>query len=366
MKDEVPMITLSSIDVNILLLVCTGLAAGVLSGFAGVGGAFIVTPALIILGLPASFAVGTSLVWVTGNSIIGVFRHKKLGNLDIKLGTVMVLVVIGGVEAGVRIINRIRDAGFADEVVLSVSMCILITVGLYMFLESIKRKRLIDRMLEQGEITPVMRETAISRKLQSINIPPILKFTKSEVTISLWIILAVGFIIGLLVGIMGVGGGFIMVPVLVYLFGVPSFMAVGTDLFQIIFSAAYGSIRHAMSGNVIILASLIMLIASSIGLQFGVLVTRYVRGVSMRFILGITILIVAIGALLKLLSILVNRYATLLQTGSLTVTFGGVGLAAMMIFLLFLMAIRHRRGQYVPLFIKALLKSEYTIESEDN
>jgi uncharacterized membrane protein YfcA len=300
--------------------------------------------------------VGTSLAWVTGNAIIGAFRHKKLGNVDIKLGMIMVLAVMGGVEVGVRIINRIRDAGLADEVVLSISICILLIVGLYTFLESIKRKRHLDTMEGRGELTPVMRTTAISQKLQSINIPPILKFSKSQVSISLWIILAVGFTIGIIVGVMGVGGGFIMVPALVYLFGISTFVAVGTDLFQIIFSAAYGSIRHAMSGNVIILISLIVLAASSIGLQFGVLVTKYVRGVSVRFILGITILMIAVGAVLKLLSILVNEFTSLLQTSSLVVTFSSAGLSVMMIIALYIMALRYRRGKRVPEFVKALLQ----------
>lgn len=355
MKDEIPMMTLSGIEVNIFLLVYMGLVAGVLSGFAGVGGAFFVMPALIILGVPASFAVGTSLVWVTGNSIIGAFRHRRLGNVDIKLGTIMVFAVMGGVEAGVRIINRIRDAGLADEVVLSISTCLLFTVGLYTFLESIKRKRHLDKMEGGGESASVNRTAVISQKLQNINIPPVLKFAKSQISISLWIMVAVGFIIGMIVGIMGVGGGFIMVPALVYLLGIPTFVAIGTDLFQIIFSAAYGSIRHVMSGNVIISASLIMLVASSIGLQFGVLVTRYVRGVSVRFILGITILMVATGVLLKLLSILVEEYAAPLQTSSLAFTFGSAGFTVMMIVTLYIMALRLRRGQRVPAFAMALL-----------
>ncbi|MGB2814390.1 MAG: sulfite exporter TauE/SafE family protein [Dehalococcoidales bacterium] len=347
---------MSNIDVNIFLLVYVGLAGGVLSGFAGVGGAVIVMPALIILGVPASFAVGTSLAWVTGNAIIGAFRHRKLGNVDIKLGTIMVLAVMGGVEVGVRIINRIRDAGLADEVVLSISICILAIVGSYTFSESIRRKRHLDTMEGGGALTQAMETMVIPQKLQSINVPPVLKFAKSQVSISLWIILAVGFTIGIIVGVMGVGGGFIVVPALVYLFGIPTFVAVGTDLFQIIFSAAYGSIRHAMSGNVIILVSLILLVASSIGLQFGVLVTKYVRGVAVRFILGITILIIATGALLKLLSILVNEFAPLLQTSSLVVTFSSAGLSVMMIIVLYIMALRYRRGQRVPEFVKALLK----------
>jgi hypothetical protein len=198
--------------------------------------------------------------------------------------------------------------------------------------------------------------SVIPQKLQSINLPPVLTFARSKVRISIWIIIAVGFGIGMIVGVMGVGGGFIMVPALVYLFGIPTFVAVGTDLFQIIFSAAYGSIRHAMSGNVIILISLIVLAASSIGLQFGVLVTKYVRGISVRFILGITILIVSAGALLKLLSILLDRYAVLLQTGSIVITLSSAGLAVTMIIALYVSALRNRRGKQVPVFLKALLK----------
>jgi hypothetical protein len=347
------------IDVNVLLLVLTGLSAGILSGFAGVGGAFIVTPALIILGFPAHMAVGTSLTWVVGNSIIGAFLHRKLGNMDMKLGMVMILAVMGGVEVGVRVINKIREAGLADEVVLSLSICMLLIVGSYTLLESLKRKRHLDKMLEKGEKTPGIRATALSRKLQSINIPPMLHFVKSDITISLWIILTSGFTIGMIVGIIGVGGGFIMVPALVYIFGIPSFMAVGTDLFQIIFSAAYGSIRHAMSGNVIIFASLIMLTTSAgIGVQYGVLVTRYVRGVSVRFILGISILISAMGAILKLSSTLLGKSATVLETGSLVVTFSGIGLAVAMISILFIMAIRYRRGYHVPVWVKSLVARE--------
>jgi len=300
---------LPGVDVNLFLLVFVGLGAGILSGFAGVGGAFVVTPALIILGFPAHLAVGTSLTWVVGNSLVGAFRHWKLGNVDMKLGLVLLVAAMGGVEMGVRILNWSRGIGLADEVVLSISICMLLIVGIYTFVESMRRKRQLDEMLGKGEKPPAMRATPLSRKLQGINLPPRLHFAKSGVTISFWIILVVGFFIGLLVGLMGVGGGFIMVPSLVYLVGLSSFMAVGTGLFQIVFSAAYGAIRHSMSGNVIILAAFIMVIASSIGVQFGVMVTRYVRGVSVRIILAISILLAAIGAILKLLSIMLERAA---------------------------------------------------------
>jgi len=347
---------LPGIDINIFLLLFIGFGAGILSGFAGVGGAFVVTPALIILGFPANFAVGTSLAWVVGKSIIAALGHRKLGNVDMKLGLVVIVAAMSGMEVGVRILNWTRDIGLADEVVLSVSICMLLIVGVYTLVEGITRKRALDKMLAKKEkLPPAMRATPLSRKLQSINIPPMLHFAKSGITISLWIILAIGFLIGILAGLIGVGGGFIMVPSLVYLVGVPSFMAVGTDLFQIIFSAAYGCIRHTLSGNVIIFAAFIMVIASSIGVRFGVSVTRYVRGVSVRMILGMSIVLFAIGTILKLVSILIDKAAAWFEVGSLAVTFGSMGLTMIMILVLFIVAQRYHRGQHIPTWLESLV-----------
>ena len=349
---------LPGVDINLYLLTFVGLGVGIVSGFAGVGGGFFMTPALIVLGFPANFAVGTSLAWVMGNSIVGVFSHRRFGNVDMKLGLVMMVAAMGGVEVGVRILNWVTDLGLADEAVLSISICLLLIVGSYTLMESIKSKRQLDKMLEAEEVPSAVKASAISRKLQNIHILPMLHFDKSRVTISLWIILAIGFLVGMLAGIMGVGGGFIIVPSLVYLIGLPSFMAVGTSLFQIIFSAAYGCIRHTMSGNVIIFAAFIMLVASCIGVQFGAIVTRYVRGISVRYILGISILLAAGGAVLKLLGVLLEGGAIWAEIGSLAVTFGGLGLTVIMILALFIMALRYRRGHHVPAWAESLVSND--------
>ncbi len=343
------------VEFNLFLLILTGLGAGVLSGFTGVGGAFVITPALIVLGFPASFAVGTSLVWVLGNAVIGAFRHGKLGNVDMKLGVVLLVAAIGGVEVGVRILNGARAIGLADEAVLSISIFILLVVGIYTLSESIMKKKELDKMLaRKEELPPDVRAASLSRKFQGINLPPRLHFAGSEVTMSLWILLAIGFLIGLLSGIIGVGGGIIMVPSLVYLVGLSSFMAVGTSLFQIIFSAAYGSIRHTLSGNVIIFAAFIILMASSIGVQFGASVTRYVRGISVRIVLGVSALLFAAGAILKLSNVLLEG-ADWLETASLAVTFGGLGLTLLMIIALFITALRYHRGRRIPAWAESLV-----------
>jgi len=351
---------LPGIDINIFLLIFIGLGAGILSGFAGVGGSFVVTPALIILGLPANFAVGTALAWVTGNSIVAVLRHRKLGNVDTKLGLILAVAAISGMEVGVRILNWATNMGLADEVVLSISIFMLITVGTYTLLECSRRKRQLDKMLEKEErLPPAMSATSLSQKLQAINIPPMLHFAKSGVTISPWIMSAVGFFVGMLAGVIGVGGGFIMVPSLVYLIGIPSFIAVGTDLFQIIFSASYGCIRHAMSGNVLILVALTMLVASCIGVQFGVLATRYVRGLSVRCVLGILIIICAVGAILKLAYVLLGGSATPLEVSSVAVTFGGIGISLILICALFLLGFRYTHGQHIPTWSKSFVAKEH-------
>ncbi len=350
---------LPGVDINLYLLIFVGLGAGILSGFAGVGGAFIVTPALIILGFPANFAVGTGLAWVIGKSVTATLGHGRLGNVDVKLGIVMVVGGMGGMEVGVRILNFARDSGLADEVVLSIATCLLVLVGSYTLLESIRRKRELDGILQAGgEAPPAMRAPPLAQRLHNINLPPMLHFARSGVTISLWIILAIGFFVGVLAGIMGVGGGFIMVPALVYVVGLPSFIAVGTDLFQIIFSAGYGCIRHTMSGNVVVFAAFIMVVASCIGVQFGVVVTRYVRGVSVRIILGISILLAAVGAALKLVSILVGEGAVWAEVASIAVTFGALGLTVIMILALFIVALRYRRGHHIPSWVEPLVFNE--------
>ena len=347
------------IEVNMLLLVFLGLAVGVVSGFVGVGGGFLVTPTLIILGFPAHFAVGTSLTWVIGNSIVGAFRHRQLGNIDMKLGIWMIIGTLSGVEVGVRILNKVKDMGLASEAVLSVSIVMLLTIGIYTLREAHRRKAKLDGMLRRGEkLPPTMRAPGISERFKLINIPPMIHFTKLRLTISLWVILVIGFVTGILAGFIGIGGGLIMVPSLMYLIGQPSFMAVGTDLFQVIFSASFGGIRHTMSGNVIIITAFILLVSSCIGVQFGALTTRYVRGVSMRYVLAVSILICVLGAILKLLDILIELPGAWLRIGSVAVTFGGMGIVVAIIVGLFIIAIRYRSGKHIPIWVESLVAKE--------
>ena len=344
------------VEINLFLIIFLSLAAGVISGFVGVGGGFIMTPALIILGFPAQFAVGTSLIWVMGNSIIGALRHRRLGNVDIKLGALMMLFSMCGVELGVRALNWARDVGLAEAAVLITSICLLLIVGGYTFWESTRTKAKLDNMIRGQEKLPVTIDTAsISSVVQRIKIPPVIHFSKSGVTISLWILLAIGLFAGTLAGFIGVGGGVIIVPSLIYLVGVPSFTAVGTSLFQIILPAAFGSIRHTISGNIIIFAAFIMILGSSMGVYFGALVTKYLSEVSMRYVLASTVFVAVLGAILKLINIFSESTISWLQYGMTAVTFGGLGLVMSMVVGLFVAAILYKNGKHIPVWIESLL-----------
>ena len=347
------------IEIALFPLVFIGLAVGILSGFVGVGGGYLMTPALIVLGLPANIAAGTSLAWLAGNSIIGTLRHRQLGNIDMKLGLVMIAGTLTGVEVGVRLLNWTKSLGTSDVAVLSTLIVILLGVGTYTVRDIRKRKAQLDEMLRRKESLPSTEGTpGIALSLRGLYVRPMVHFPRSRVTISLWILLPIGFVTGALAGFVGVGGGFVMLPALVYLIGVPSFMAVGTDIFQIIFSASFGCIRHTMSGNVVIFLAVAMLLGSSIGTQFGALITQYVRGISMRFILVMSIMCCALGSLLKLVILLFPTCAPWLQDLAVAITFGGMALVVATILGLFFMAIRYRKGQTIPAWVKPLVAKE--------
>ncbi len=352
---QMPMVP--GIDVNIILLVILSLTSGVISGFVGVGGGFIMTPALIILGFPAQFAVGTSMLWVMGNSIIGTLRHRRMGNVDFKLGYVMIVFMMSGVEVGIRILSAAISAGIGEASVLIVTICILIIVGWSIFWESTHTKAKLDKMIkENNKIDERPRISSVISALTRVKIQPILHFPRANVHVSFWILMVIGVTAGVLAGFIGVGGGFIIVPSLVYIFGVPSFIAVGTSLFQIIFPAAFGATRYSIEGHVVIFAAFIMILGSSIGVYFGSLLTRYLRDIAMRYTLAITILVAVMGSIIKLITISSGSEATWLKYAIEVITFGGLALIVFLLSGLFIAAIRRRKGKYIPAWTHSFIK----------
>lgn len=342
-------------NINLVLLPLLGAGMGILSGFTGVGGGFVVTPALIILGMPANLAVGTSLFWVFLNALAGTVIHRNHGNTDIKLGISLSIPALCGVEVGVRLADHMRRVGMQDVAILSVSILLMIFIGTYTLIESLKRKVTLDQTEEGTELVS-HQPTALARRLQAVNIPPKIQFARSGMSISLWIILILGFLIGIVTGFIGVGGGFIIVPVLTYLVGIPAILAVGSSSVSVVISSLYGGGRYLLEGNVVILLALILLSTSIPGVIFGASATRLVRGISVRLVLGMMTTIVCIGSIMKLIWFLLDQRISLLEILAASVTFAGVSLSVGIVILLRWCAWRQGKNKPIPGLLSSLIQ----------
>jgi uncharacterized membrane protein YfcA len=252
-------------------------------------------------GVPINFVVGTDLAHMTGKSIVAARRHRALGHVDFRLGLLMILGTIPGVEAGAQIVEWLMSRGDIDTVIGLVYVLILSSIGTFTAWESLRALRLkrTDR-LQAREAVGVDSQSYRSRLLR---IPPLVKLEVSGVEeVSVWAIILVGAFTGLLAGFLGVGGGFLRMPLLVYMLGVPTHVAVGTDLFEIMISAGFGTITHALKGNVDILIALTMHTGAAIGAQIGAVMTRYFSGPNIRFMFSFMPLVAAVMVLLRLFS----------------------------------------------------------------
>jgi uncharacterized membrane protein YfcA len=269
----------------------------------------------------------------------------------------MIVFMMCGVELGVRAITAAKNAGLAETSVLLVAICSLLVVGGSVFWESTQTKSKLDKMIKENkEVSENISFSFFISLISRIQIPPIIHFSKANTHISLWILMLLGLVAGSLSSFIGVGGGFIIVPSLVYLFGVPSFVAVGTNLFQIIAPTAFGAARHTLDANVVIFASFIMIMGSSAGIYFGALLTRYLREVSMRYTLASSILVAVLGSIFKLITILSRNDADWIQLGIKIITFGGLACIVCILIFLFIAALRRKNGKYIPVWIKSLVQ----------
>ncbi len=293
---------IAGVTVNPLLLAGIGFLVGVLGGFFGVGGGFIAGPLMFWAGVPMNFVVGTDLAHMTGKSIIAARRHRALGHVDIKLGLVMISGTIVGVEAGARVVELLQDLGVIDLVIGLIYVVILLIISAFTAWESIRALRMVrtDRLA----VEEALGFQAITRRVHSIDLPPMISFPNSGIaSVSLWAVLGVGFVTGLLAGALGVGGGFVRMPMLVYLLGVPTHVAVGTDLFEIVISAGFGTLTHAVKGNVDIFIALVMHTGAALGAQIGAVSTRFFAGPRIRLLFSTLPLLGAVMVLLRLLGV---------------------------------------------------------------
>src|SRR6201982_3950682 len=278
---------ISNADINPIYLVVVGFIIGILGGFFGVGGSFIAGPALRLMGVNWNYAVGTDLAHIVGKSIVAARQHRSLGNVDLKLGLIMALGTIGGAEAGAQLIQALKRAGNVNTVVSYVAIAVYSSIAVFMLWESQKTLR-SDRKRKQPLVKAAQSKedrsafSSVTRNIQRLKIWPMITLPTSGIRISLWTILLVAFVGGVFSGFLGGGAGYIRMPSMVYVLGIPTHLAVGTDLFEIVISASYGTITHAIKGNVDILIALVMHTGAVVGAQIGVVATQYFAGPKIR------------------------------------------------------------------------------------
>ena len=294
---------IADVTANPLFLAGVGFLVGLLGGFFGVGGGFLAGPMMFLAGVPMNFVVGTDLAHMTGKSIVAARRHRVLGHVDIKLGLLMVLGTVPGVEVGARIIEGLEAAGNLDMVVGLAYVTILLGIGIFTAWESVRALQLVDT--EKMEAEDALAFQGITRRVHRFRLPPLISLPNSGIeSISVWVVLGVSFLTGLLAGVLGVGGGFIRMPMMIYLIGVPTHVAVGTDLFEIVISAGYGTVTHALKGNVDVLMALVMGTGAAVGAQIGAVSTRFFAGPRIRLFFSFLPFIGAVLMILRLLGVM--------------------------------------------------------------
>jgi len=282
---------ISGTDISPAYLVVVGFLIGILGGFFGVGGSFIAGPALRAIGMHWNFAVGTDLAHIVGKSVVAAKRHRALGNVDLRLGLIMAAGTIAGAECGAQLIQWLKREGNVDFVVSIVSIVIYASISTFMIWESWRTVRLQkkkgvskNRVKQKGRHAQDESSFAgLTRLIHGIRVWPLISLPTSGVkAISLWVIIVVSFIGGLFSGFLGGGAGYIRMPMMVYILGIPTHLAVGTDLFEVVISASYGTFTHALKGNVDILVALVMHTGAAIGAQIGAILTQYFAGPKIR------------------------------------------------------------------------------------
>ena len=287
----------AGIEFNVLLLILIGFCVGIIGGFFGVGGGWIITPALNIFGFHMAFAIGTGLSDIFGQSLGIIGKHHKMGNIDWKLGSISIVTSLIGFELGSRVVLSMEKAGDVGIIIRWCYIVFLAGLGIFMSYDYfVLHKRLLKR-IEKEKLSNVSGmenihiKSGIVEKLHNLNLPPMISFPKSHIErVSLWVVTFIFFFTGFLSGILGIGGGFIILPTLVYLIGLPTVLAVGTSLITVLATSAFGCFTYALDGRVEVLAAILMLIGASMGAQIGATAIKFIKGYGIRLLFAIMII----------------------------------------------------------------------------
>jgi uncharacterized membrane protein YfcA len=279
-----------------LLLLGLGLGVGFLSGLFGVGGGFLLTPLLIMIGIPPTIAAASDSNQIVAASTSGTLAHWRRGNVDFKMGLYLLLGGVTGGTLGVQIIKILRTKGNAGFVIEITYIVMLGIIGLYMFQESLQNLRAPSgvvkiKLREKDSTRAEKKPTWIAKLYQSL--PFQTHFEKSGVTLSIFTPLFLGMMVGILAAIMGVGGGFIMVPVMVYMLRMPMHVVVGTSLFQILFTCINVTFMQSIYNQTVdIVLAIILLVGSTIGAQIGAKISDRLNADQLKIILASIVLLV--------------------------------------------------------------------------
>ncbi len=322
-------------------LIILGLGVGILGGFFGMGGGWMVTPGLNILGFPMAFAIGTDISHMAGKSLISTMRHARFGNVDYRLGLIMTIGTVCGFEAGSQMIMWLERIGKVDTTVRVCYLLLLGSIAGLVLADVAKKARQQREARASGKpLDALSTSLAWHKTLHRIRIPPVVHFPRAGLRCSVWLPMAVSCFTGWLAGILGIGGGLVRMPALVYLIGCPTHVAVGTDLFEVVISALYGCASYTLKGRTELLAAVIMLVGASVGAQIGSIATKYVKGYGIRLFFGIAVVGCAVSVALKLIAAVDTARKPLFDAAATVLILCLVAALSLAIFVKFLRGVR--------------------------
>ncbi|WP_142849163.1 sulfite exporter TauE/SafE family protein [Telmatospirillum sp. J64-1] len=287
---------IAEMSVNVFLILGMGGAIGFMSGLFGVGGGFLMTPLLIFIGIPPAVAVGTGANQIVASSVSGVMAHWRRGNVDLKMGLLLVVGGLVGSTLGVFLFRLLAGLGQIDLAIRLSYVIFLGIIGGLMLIESVQRLRKDRKLGAGGARRKLHQHTWIH------GLPLKMRFRRSKLYISAILPFCIGLLVGILTAIMGVGGGFVMVPAMIYLLGMPTSVVVGTSLFQIIFVTANTTFLQAtVNQTVDVVLALLLLIGGVVGAQFGARAGMRLRGEQLRILLALIVLGVCINLFFELI-----------------------------------------------------------------
>jgi uncharacterized membrane protein YfcA len=284
-------------SLNVIMLLGLGGAVGFLSGLTGVGGGFLMTPLLIMAGIPPTIAAASDSNQIVAATTSGSYAHYRMGNVDVKMGIILLIGGFLGGTVGVQIIKILRTMGDANFFIKITYVVMLSVVGFYMLVESVQCRR--RKAGPDHTLAELPKASRFSRFIASL--PGQTHFAKSEVTLPFILPFLVGGFVGMLAAIMGLGGGFIMVPLMCYVLNMPMHVVVGTNLFQEVFVCANVTIMQAASNHTVdLVLAIILLIGSSVGAQLGARFSRRLKADHLKTLLACIVLAVMVKILLGL------------------------------------------------------------------